>query len=233
MDPSNQIYLDRYEGIPIVAHRCMSVDWFCYFINLHDGFPKIRNYKMLADKTIANQGRAIVPYTCDTNGISFEKDDFMLLVDKGQEMGVYDHSKVVFRYNPDTFLDTVYDNWADCHPSSKVKITEHITLHCSNITHEDRLEFLAFENNQKWSRSNLLNPIEGVRTRFDEYCIYKEKFAEHDSNLHLIDIGKLIFEKDQVEYYKLCKIIKSNPLYNWKNKIDYYYNDLFKDQEDF
>lgn len=235
MDLNSKIYLDSYEGFPVIAHRCIGVDWFCFFINIHDGFPKIRNYKLLKDKTIANQGRAIVPYdyTNDTEDKSFEKQDFMYLVDKGQEMGIYDHSKVVFRYNPDTFLDTVYNRWDDCHPQSKIEIKHHITLHCSNKTHEDRLEFLAFENNHKWSRSNLLNPIEDIQTRYDEYILYREKFAEHNADLHLIDIGKLLFEQDVVEYYKLCKIIKSNPLYNWQEKIQHFYEDLFKDQEDF
>jgi|TARA_B110000037_G_C17042419_1_gene474241 hypothetical protein len=211
-------------------------NWAAWFINRHDGFPKIRPLQVKENK-IGHQGRSWVPIFrrifakkparpvkpasdddfWDTSAFPFET-----VIDKALEMGLGDFTKLVFRIDPNGhYLDYIYNNFDTIH-TEEANITNHIVLEWTDIDAVDIIDTIMKENNKKARFKHTVTPDTDTFTDFYEgFVHFKDKFADKGISVDRIDLSKIL-KHDLYEYYRLCILIDSPPLKNWKELVNDY-----------
>ena len=214
---------DPHKSYSLVYPDHTPGDWVAWFINLHKGFPAIREITIKEGTTVGHQGRVWVPIfrrITAENGDNWDTDayPFDTVIDKALDMGLGDFTKLVFRIHPrGHYLDYLYDNFDAVH-TKEANITNHIVLEYN----ESAILDLIKSNLLKKTKRPYVNTVtpeqfQNSSTR-DGYLKYKFKFEEKGVKVDIIDISKIILG-DVYEYYRLCLLIDSPPLSNWKEIV--------------
>mgnify|MGYP000038155805 CR=1 FL=1 len=200
-------------------------DWAGWFINRHKGFPEIRKLQVKKHNAIGIQGRTWTPvFRRITNDWDeywdTEPTQFQEVIDSALEMGLGDFTKVVFKINPrGHYLDYIYENFDEIH-TKEANITNHIVLEFTDETMVEIVDTILKEGDRNITFEYNVTPYT-FDNFYEGFVHFKDKFAEKGVNVDRIDLSKIL-KHDLHEYYRLCLLIDSPPLKNWKELVDDY-----------
>ena len=220
-----------HKSYTVVFEEGLPGDWLGWFINKHYKFPQIKPLQ-IRDGRIGHQGRYWTPidrsiYNKHGESWSEKSFPFNTVIDKALEMGYGDFEKLIFKVGPKGhYLNYLYENFDAIH-TKEANITNHIVVEFSD---NDMLSL--YENEIEDRRGHLeshykhLKILDGVdastaereaaeEVMQDSYSTYIQKFNERGIHVDKIDVSK-IMRHDVYEYYRLCLIIDSPPLTNWR-----------------
>ena len=241
----------QWESYSVIFPAGLPGEFFSWFIQLHEGFPQIKNMDMRYHPTdpydakndgkdpIGHQGRSWNPETI-THSNKFgdkwvtEKGNFKDSIGAMLEQGYGDFTKMVFRINPNHYLNYVHDQFDMVHTNDS-NIVQHIVLEIGDIDVRDMIE-VANPHKTKWDYT--ITPGAGFRlgrrdlvtaewvgpkfeSFYDSFVYYKERIELKGVKVDRVDVGQL-FQRDVYEYYKLLKIIDCPPIENWRTIIKEY-----------
>jgi len=243
-----------YKSYSMIFPQGLPGEFISFFIQLHEGFPRIQDMDMRYtpddpyDKAndgkdpIGHQGRSWNPEGIKHSnkfGDTWETPvtEFKESINAMLETGYGDFTKMVFKINPLHFINYAWDRFDLVH-THDTKIVQHIVLECKDLDIRDMIE-VANPIKIKWDytitpskafregRRDLVTAeyIGPVFANFQEsYVHYKQLIEERGVKVDKIDVGNLL-QREPYEYYRLLKIIDSQPLPNWR-KIIKDYTDL-------
>ena len=223
-----------HKSYSLVYDEGLPAEWLSWFINKHHKFPQIKPLQ-LREGRVGHQGRYWTPidrtmYNRNGDGTEEKAFPFSTVIDKALEMGYGDFEKLIFRIGPKGhYLRYLYENFDAIH-TVEANITNHIVVDFS-----DTDMIVLFEKEMEERRGNLeshykhLKILDGTDATTaereaaseimnDDYAEYKCKFNERGVHVDKIDLSKL-FQYDLYEYYRLCILIDSPPLHNWKQLV--------------
>ena len=210
----------QHKSYSVIFPEGLPGDWFAWFVNRHKGFPQIEPLQ-IRDNKVGHQGR----YWSPLNRTIYNKFGeepweeksfpFEIVIEKALEMGLGDFTKLVFKIGPKGhYLRYVDENFDVIH-TEETNITNHIVLEFSD---KDMMTIFIeeIENNNLKLEHSYAKPAKKFN---NEYLYYKEKFALQGVSVDKIDLSKIL-TKDLFEYYRLCLLIDSQPLPDWKQIVD-------------
>lgn len=194
-------------------------DYVAWFIQQHDGFScppkfKIREWTPISRKI----------YETDVELNRYKSFPFEQFIEQELDMGYGDFTKLVFKINPlGHYLPYVYYNFDEIH-TKESNITNHIVLEFSENDSLVYYEHAVADEQAKLEETLLCENCiyDHIFDQVEEYKHYKDKFELKGIKVDKVDMGKILFNKDLYEYYRLCLIIDSPPLKDWKEKVDIY-----------
>jgi len=220
-----------HRSYTVVFDEGLPGDWLAWFINKHHKFPQIKPLQV-RDGRIGHQGRSWTPIDrkiYNRHGESWEEKAFPFetVIDKALEMGYGDFEKLIFKISPKGhYLRYIYDNFDAIH-TKEANITNHIVVEFSDndmvSLYEDEIEDRRGNLEAHYRHLKIVDGVEAIiaereaagEITEDNYLRYKEKFIEHGIQVDKVDLSKIL-NHNIYEYYRLCLIIDSPPLKNWK-----------------
>lgn len=220
-----------HKSYTVVFDEGLPGDWLAWFINKHYKFPQIKPLQ-IREGRVGHQGRYWAPidrsiYNKHGESWSEKAFSFNTVIDKALEMGYGDFEKLIFKIGPKGhYLRYLYDNFDAIH-TKEANITNHIVVEFSDTDmislYEDEIEDRRGNLESHYKHLKILDGIDAgtaereaaIEVTQDSYMEYKQKFNERGVQVDKIDISK-IMHHDVYEYYRLCLIIDSPPLKNWR-----------------
>jgi|11_taG_2_1085331.scaffolds.fasta_scaffold00305_16 hypothetical protein len=229
------------EAYSLIYPSGLPGEFISWLIQCHEGFPRIPDMDLRKDNptgtdALGHQGRSWRPETfhCENrfgDKWTNEAHPFDDQIEAALRQGIGDFTKIVFKLNPYHYLNYALSRFDLIH-TEDTNIKAHIVLDCDQ---EDLADMFAVcvgvRDDLPYQRSiapdtwHLAQPLK-FKDHYEEYVHYKMEFEAKGIAVHKIDVGQ-IFRQKPMEYYRLCDIIGSPPLPDWRKKVQIYSDMLF------